>query len=64
MGNSEGETPRRYGKPECASRAERRQGLGEGRVSGGKERAGGVAEGELERDASKKEGPTELRAGL
>lgn len=46
------------------ARAERRQGLGEGRVSGGKERAGGVAEGELERDASKKEGPTELRAGL
>lgn len=44
------------------ARAERRQGLGEGRVSGGKERAGAVAEGEL--DASKKEGPTELRARL
>lgn len=54
--------PSRLGPCRCCftenvtARAERRKGVGEGRASEGKERAGGGAEGEIERDASQKDG--------
>lgn len=38
------------------ARVERRKGVGEGRVSERKERAGEVAEGKIDREASKEDG--------